>query len=395
MIKLAKYKDCTGCGACKASCSKGSILFDYDNNGHLKPSIDHDRCIECGLCQKHCPVVNDNKLDWHDPKDYLTFTAWTIDNDVAYHSTSGGVFAQIAIDFISLRNGFVYGVELSNHNTCKHVEIASIGDLGRIVGTKYIQSDASCVYPLIRQHLLHSEPCLFSGTPCQIAGLYVFLQNISTENLFTVELICHGVPSKYITDLACKYYNADHILSYRNKETGWHKGYSCKYVKGDGYIIEDKYNDFFFRRFGIAERPSCYHCKYARIERLADLTIGDQWGLMKKYSERKKYGASLVLCNTQKGKMLIDGSTMLHKEKNELSTLNAPTLFLPVNLFSITNWIWLIKKLPIRYQYAFATLDRRYCVFTIPFIVMYRIKIRLFSLKYSKTIKTIKNSLNW
>lgn len=355
-IQLAKYIDCTGCGACKASCAKDAILFDYDENGHLRPSINHSTCVQCGQCQKHCPVLNDNKLIRHNPFKLKTYTAWTNNNDLCLKSTSGGIFAQVAIDFINNKHGYVYGVMLSDHNTCEHIEINKVDDINKIVGTKYIQSDASNVYKSIKHHLLHSEPCLFSGTPCQIAGLYTYLQNITPENLYTIELICHGVPSKYITDLACKYYGADHILSYRDKRDGWHKGYSCVYVKNDGQIIENQPREFFSRRIGIAERLSCYNCKYANISRLADLTIGDQWGLMSKYPERKRYGASLVICNTSKGEeMLVSDNISL--DLNENTTLNAPTLFMPRNMIHITQWIKYIKKLPLKWQFIFVSLD--------------------------------------
>ena len=393
-IKLAKYSDCTGCGSCKAACHKNAIIFDYDKNGHLYPFIDETKCIRCGQCQKKCPILNPQKLQWGNPLYIRTFTAWSKDNELCVNSTSGGVFAQLAHDFINKYQGYVFGVELSDHNTCKHIEVSKIQDVSKIVGTKYLQSDASESYRMIQTHLLHSEPCLFSGTPCQIAGLYCFLGNISTEKLYSIELICHGVPSKYITDLACKYYDADHILSYRNKETGWHKGFSCKYQKSSGEVIENQPDDFFFRRFGIAERLACYKCKYAKINRLADLTIGDQWGLMEQYPERIKYGANLSVVNTPKGLELLC-SDNISIDENQTSTLNAPTLFAPREMPHITRLISMLKKLPMKWQYIIATLNWKEAKILLPVELYMRIKEK----NYQKRIQTIilktRKSLSW
>lgn len=394
--KLAKYSDCSGCGACTASCNVGAITLDYDRNGHLMPVIDSTKCVGCGRCSKNCPVINEDRIKFNNPEDICTYTAWTKNDDVCLNATSGGVFSQMATDFLDLPGASVYGAFLTNQNTCHHVEINDKKDLHLIIGTKYLQSDASRVFSSIKKHLRRDEPCLFCGTPCQVAGLYSFLGNINTEYLYTIELICHGVPSKITSDIACEAYDATHIISYRNKRNGHKKGFSCTYsnIKGERMIFSDC---VFFQIFGSTDRPSCYNCKYARIERTADLTIGDQWGLHNKYPQRKSLGSNLVMCNSEKGKKWLLESDNIEKDQNPNATLNAPTLFMPIKLGS-TSWtksLYRLRNLPVRTQINILSNNWRKAPYLLPLAVLKRINRYIYEKQFKSKLADVRNRLGW
>lgn len=393
---LAKYSECTGCGACVASCNVGAIALDYDRNGHLMPVINSDKCVGCGRCSKNCPVINGKRIKFNTPEDICTYTAWSKNEDVCLKATSGGVFSQMATDFLDLPGASVYGAFLTNHNTCHHIEINEKKDLHLIIGTKYLQSDASRVFSSIKKHLRRDEPCLFCGTPCQVAGLYSFLNNISTEHLYTIELICHGVPSKITTEIACKAHNATHIVSYRNKSGGHKKGFSCTYenAEGERKTIQDC---VFSQIFGKTDRPSCYQCQYARIERTADLTIGDQWGLLNKYPQRKSLGSNLVMCNSEKGKKLLLWSDNIEKDQNPNVTLNAPTLFMPVKIgaTSYTKSLYRLRNLPLNTQINILSNNWRKAPYLLPIAILKRINRYIYEKQFSAKLAEVRNRLGW
>lgn len=394
--KLAKYSECSGCGACAASCNIGAITLDYDRNGHLMPVIDSDKCVGCGRCSKNCPVMNENRIKFNNPEYISTYTAWAKDDDVCLNATSGGIFSQMAIDFLDQPGASVYGAFLTNHNTCHHIEINEKKDINLITGTKYLQSDASKVFPSIKRHLKNNEPCLFCGTPCQVAGLYSFLGNISTEHLYTIEVVCHGVPSKTTTDIACKAHNATNIVSYRNKKGGHKKGLCCTYENAEGEMKTIP-NCVFSQIFGKTDRPSCYRCQYARIERTADLTLGDQWGLHHKYPQRISLGSNLVMCNSDKGKKLFLSSDNIEKDLNQNVTLNAPTLFMPIKL-GATSWtssIHLLNRFSNRTQINILSNNWRKAPYLLPLAILKRINRYIYEKQFKAKLAEVRNRLRW
>lgn len=351
---LASSKECTGCGACAASCSRGALLMSFDKNGFLVPKVDTSKCIGCGLCEKRCPIINENRLHYSNPEELENYTAWSLNEEICKSSSSGGVFSQIASNFLKKENTKVYGAYLTNHNTCYHVGISNVYDLKKIIGTKYIQSDASSSYKEVKEDLRTGKKVFYCGTPCQIAGLYSYLHFKEFDNLFTAELICHGVNSKMTADYASRFYNAKNIVSFRDKKNGWCLNnlrrvcFHCSY-NGDGIIETTQNHDYYYRMFASTHRRSCYDCKFAHIERLADITLGDQWGLSDMLKDRQLLGASLVLCNTKKGKRMIENSENLYTQLNPNRTLNAYPLFAPAvhRLMNIGRFFFVLNKLPL------------------------------------------------
>lgn len=269
--------------------------------------------------------------------------------------------------------------------------------MDKILGTKYIQSDASTTMKDIKKNLKSGNPCLFCGTPCQVAGLYAFLGNTDKDNLLTVELICHGVPSKLVTDFSCRHYGADHILSYRNKKSGHHKEFNCTYIKKDGQVVENQSKDFFSLTFGSTDRLSCYRCKYARIERVADISLGDQWGLHDKYPERKALGSNLVICNTRKGRHVLLNSANIYSEQNENKTLDAPTLFMPIAIphSAITPYMHIVAKLPKWIADDIMGNNWRRQFWMIPYKVFVSIEKAWYKRALAKKIAEIRKKYNW
>ncbi len=398
-IKLASYNDCTGCGACKASCNKDAIYFDYDRNGFLRPVIDNDKCIGCGLCAKNCPVLNREKLKYNDPFKYTCFTAWTKDDELCMKCTSGGVSTQLMTDFLECENSVVYGASMSDHNTCSHVKATNVDELEPIIGTKYIQSDASWAIKDAVKSLRAGKRVLFSGTPCQIAGLYSIVSEKYLDNLYTIELICHGVHSKLCTDYVSKFFSCKNVITHRNKKNGWcidgkHIS-SMSLLTEDGKLIVVCGGHSFFS--GCFKNPSCYNCDYAKPRRLADLVIGDQWGLANQLQDRSFLGASSVIVCSGRGRALLK-KCGLYLREDAMSTISAPDFFHP-NWLLAGAWIarhaYIAKHLSLKKAFAFLQLNHR----EIPLLIPIKMIMRFGSLHNKKKNKEIINNIrkkyNW
>ena len=398
---LAKKNKCTGCAACTDSCSRGAIHMMYDNNGFLYPTIDESSCIGCGVCTKYCPIINYDKLPFRDVQKVNHYAAWSENDEICRKSSSGGIFTQLAINLLQKQNAIVFGVEASKDNTCYHRSVHHIEDLQKIAGTKYIQSNAEGSYKEAKNALSQGLTVLYCGTPCQIAALYAYLGYKDHQKLYTVELICHGVASKVTADLVTAFNGGSFIYSYRDKEEGWCKpglrrvSQTSTYCMSDGSLVRPSIN-IFFRCFAVTHRISCTQCPFAQIPRLADLSLGDLWGLYKKYSERGELGASLVLCNTSKGGILLkSGQIKIFKHEN--SELNCYTIFYPgaSRYAQFSQWLFLIKQLRIRIAIQVLLLDWRKNILLLPFKIMFHIFSKQHIKRTLKMIEKRKNELGW
>lgn len=401
--KLAKPDVCTGCGVCAASCTRKAIKMTYDHNGFLMPLVDENKCVNCKTCEGVCPALNSEKINYCNPQDVIFYTAWSKENNVCQKSSSGGIASQIALDFLHKGNSAVYGAHLANNNTVNHIRITDEKDLPLIQGSCYIQSNASSIYFLVKNDLKAGLNVFFCGMPCQISALYLFLNSVSIDNLYTAELICHGVASQFSVNLATKFYKADHIVSMRDKRDGWCTadergvGHRCTYIKKDGSIIPiEKKLDVADKMNDSCLRLSCTRCSYARIERVADISLGDQWKFWKKLPHRWFYGASLVLANTSKGQNCIISKT-IESERISGKDVNSYPLFASgySPYLTMGKWLWLITKFPLKFAVSFLSLNWRKNILILPFACFAKIMKKIHIKKTKAAIEFTHKKNNW
>lgn len=297
-----KRKECSGCNACAEVCPKHCIRMVEDAKGFLYPKINVDICINCGLCEKICPLSKGN-IKTNEP--VTAYAAWCKDVEEYKTSSSGGA-AYIFSTYILNQNGVVYGCIAEGIQT-KHIRIDSLSEIGRLKGSKYVQSNVCGLYRQVKYDLKKGIPVLFIGTPCQIAGLKNFIGSIP-EHLYLIDLICHGVPSQKMFNDHIRHIFKDKTVksvSFRNGAK-----FLLKLQTDDGEYVKPFVKDLYYRAFfyGITYRESCYDCKFASIQRYSDLTIGDFWGLKNKDDMlvEPQNGISVLLPNTQKGLKLLD-----------------------------------------------------------------------------------------
>lgn len=322
MKTICERNDCFGCSACMNACPKHCITMQLDDEGFFAPCVDEVLCIDCELCQRICqsahrPVFN--------PIPNCALAAWSRDSRIRRSSSSGGVFKTLA-GYVLGQGGAVNIVQFDKDMYLRHRIVERVSDLDAVRGSKYVQSSPGAIFSAIRDRLEDGQVVLFTSTPCQVAGLLAFLQKDYT-NLLTCDFICHGVPSpeEFRKDVEQKARGAGcgrpQDCLFRDLE---HWGMKM-YVEGDraGASFEQG-TDVYFRRFlsGVNYRESCYHCGFAQTRRVADITIGDFWGIGKYSFTSRRFadGCSLVLVNTKKGHELMRAcSANIHWERYPLS----------------------------------------------------------------------------
>ncbi|MCF2582432.1 Coenzyme F420 hydrogenase/dehydrogenase, beta subunit C-terminal domain [Bacteroides caecigallinarum] len=294
-------KECSGCNACAEICPKGCIKMEPDLKGFLYPRISVDICINCGLCKKVCPLQNDN-IKNNEP--VTAYAAWCRETEVYKTSSSGGA-AYIFSTYILNHNGVVYGCTAEGTQV-KHIRIDRLSELGRLNGSKYVQSNVCGLYVQVKDDLKKGIPVLFIGTPCQISGLKNFIGSIP-EHLYLIDLICHGVPSQKMFDDHIRHIFKDKTVKYVSFRNG--EKYQLKLQTNEEVYVKPYVKDLYYRGFfyGITFRESCYNCKFASIQRCGDLTIGDFWGLKSKDDMlvKPQNGISVLLPNTERGSKLL------------------------------------------------------------------------------------------
>lgn len=311
MTEICPIDICTGCQACRLVCPTKAIRFEENERGHIYPVIDAVRCIDCKKCKNTCPSING--VRYNDVAD-TAIACWLKDDKRRMKSTSGGLSFGLSEAFVKKGEYFV-GVEWDPvNNIAKHTITNKISELPKYQGSKYSHSDVGNVYADIKNLLNDGHRVLFSGTPCQIAGLKAFLHK-EYESLYTVGLVCHGVPSRKAL--------RERISEIENKSGAKVIDYLSRVKTPDQYLSSSQYTldngqkkqisifqDYFYRLFvtNYGLRPNCFNCQYALSTRVEDITISDFWGyspLSLKYRDYKR-GTSLVLLNNVKGKELFD-----------------------------------------------------------------------------------------
>lgn len=348
-------QQCMGCGACIDICKHHAIMFSESENGFYVPHIDSKQCVECGLCSHICPILNPNKIIRNDASRAKIFAGWSLEENIRY-SASGGIFYQVAKQFLSTPGSWIVGAVLQENTTVKHIIISDPNQLRLLQNSKYQQSDTSGIYRAVKQKLKTGDRVLFSGTPCQVAALYAQDKHLhDNKNLYTMEVVCHGVPSNYLAQVAKKIYGADRIVAYRTKSKGWEKGNRIVYGIGNHVEEVPRYRkDFHVRAYLSLTwlRTACSKCPYATIHRVADITMGDFWGYPK-YLPQNKMGVSVVLANNSRGEQLLATTSALHLQPAKWED----ALKLNQNLYMPTiqggkgaTYIQNIRQLPLRLQ---------------------------------------------
>ncbi len=308
MKEICRYESCTGCMACVNACAHKAISMQPDEEGFLRPVVQEETCVDCGLCIKVCPV--NNTVELYRP--IKAFSGWSNNNAIRLSSSSGGAFTEIA-KLILKSNGVVFGCVLNEKLQAEHTYVDTIEGLEKLKGSKYVQSFIGNCYEDARHFLKSGRNVLFTGTPCQIAGLRNYLRN-DYENLFTIDLVCHGVPSPLIFEEYKRYiakqqkFKTITDIKFRCKKSSWiffnmtikgHVEKNDEICEYNGRYYHDPYIRGFLRDYFL--RPNCHKCLFSTIYRTADFTIADWWTYNDQEPKDKdfdKKGVSLVLCNT-------------------------------------------------------------------------------------------------
>lgn len=358
MIQIKDKKDCCGCSACVQKCPKKCISLQEDNEGFLYPIVVEEICIDCGLCEKVCPVLHQNEPR----KPLKVYAAINKNEEIRLQSSSGGIFTLLAEKTIN-DGGVVFGARFDDNWDVKHDYTDTIEGLAAFRGSKYVQSRIEDNFQKAENFLKVGRKVLFCGTPCQIAGLKRYLRK-EYDNLLAVDFICHGVPSpgvwrRYLKETIAHECDknsvssdpiskeSSHIenISFRNKSTGWEKysfslTFSALTTKERGKKVIS-FNEIYFRNLfmkgflaDLYLRPSCYECPSKCSKSGSDLTIADLWKASMVMSKKDDdLGISMVLINNDKYidfesicsfKELIDGELALNNNLAYFKSVKCP-----------------------------------------------------------------------
>lgn len=317
MINIVKKSECTGCTACKAICSQNAIEMVEDEEGFLYPEVNKEKCVNCGLCDKVCPLIN-AKENKKEPKAYIFQHN---DDKVRRESTSGGAFTAIS-EYVLAEHGIVYGAMFDENFNVVHDSVEKIEDLYKFRNSKYVQSQVRDCFRKIKTELEEDKLVCFSGTSCQIEGLKKYLRK-EYNNLILVDVVCRAVPSpliwrKYLKLRKEEYKDIKYIM-FRDKYYGYKYSNLSIYNKDEDKSKEyhsgvesDPYLRAFFSN--ICDRPSCYECKFKKQNRESDITIWDCFEV-EKYNKEfdDDKGTTRILANTEKGINIIEKLALSNK----------------------------------------------------------------------------------
>ena len=336
MPKLPKKDKCCGCTACQNICAHNAITMVPDNLGFKYPQINDSACIKCGLCIKVCAFNNGYGSD-SNFKEPLVYAVRHRDKQEMATSRSGGAFIAFS-DFILKQGGVIYGAGYTEHFRVTHKRATTREERNEFKGSKYVQSDLNTVYRQIKSDISNGIKVLFSGTPCQTAGLKSYIGGSKSENLYLIDIICHGTPSPYLWQDYIEYteqkYNQKIIrVDFRDKSLGWTAHKESFIFENGRKIITDIWEKLFYQH--IMLRPSCGNCPYTNTNRPSDITLGDFWGWEKTDTSfnSDNIGCSLVLVNTEKGQQLFAASCNdFTSVKTDISRCMQPNLQKPTLL---------------------------------------------------------------
>ncbi|MEG0523163.1 MAG: Coenzyme F420 hydrogenase/dehydrogenase, beta subunit C-terminal domain [Erysipelotrichaceae bacterium] len=304
MIKITNKDECCGCGACANICPKKCITMTEDQEGFLYPVVEESDCIDCSLCETVCPILNSSKGSTFEKQGYIIQNK---DQQTLKESTSGGFFTAIA-NYTLEKNGTVYGVAFDEDFNVKHERVTDSKELYKFRNSKYVQSNTNDTYSQVKKDLFEGKEVCYSGTPCQIEGLKKFLVK-KYDNLITVDIVCHSVPSplifrKYLKMQEKKFNIKPTEIKFRDKAKYGYKYSNMTLANNnDVYYSAGIDTDQFMRSFfaDMSVRPSCYNCHFKKIERVSDFTIWDcfvESKFDKNFDDNK--GTTRVLVHSEK-----------------------------------------------------------------------------------------------
>ena len=308
MIEVEQKSKCCGCYGCYNICPKNAIEMVQDEKGFYYPKVIKEKCINCGLCNQICPISNKTEII-NSPK---AFAAYNKEEKIRKESSSGGVFTLLAEKILE-QNGVVFGAKFDKNFNVIHSYVEKIEDLEVFRGSKYVQSKIGETYKKAEEFLKNGRLVLFSGTPCQIEGLKKYIRK-EYDNLYTQDIICHGVPSekvhqKYLKHLEKKIKTEIKEVRHRTKINGWKKWTVNITFKNKQNYQQEHDNDIYMKAFlrNISLRDSCYECSFKKKNRISDITLADFWGIENILPEMDDdKGTSLVIINSEKGQELFD-----------------------------------------------------------------------------------------
>lgn len=342
MLPCEDWKKCIGCEACVQICPKECFEIKIKNNFYYPELINQEQCIHCGLCEKVCPV---NASNTKEKNIAAYYGAINHDENIVNNSSSGGVFTALA-KAVLLNDGVVFGAVLSEDLSVRHIYINKIEDISLLQKSKYVQSRIGDTYKQVKQWLSNEKTVLFSGTPCQIAGLRSFLKR-EYKNLICVDIVCHGIPSPFIwSQYTREFKKKIKYVNFREKSDGWKKFFmhflfenSDEYKE---YASKDKYMHLFLSDYIL--RESCYDCKFKGKNSCADITLGDFWGIESLdpsfYNDK---GVSLVIVRSAIGTQLFEqiADELSVKQYSEQVVLQTQTaISKSARRPEMREWVW-------------------------------------------------------
>ncbi len=361
MINVLKKEECTGCHACENICPKQCISMVSDDEGFWYPVVDIAECVNCGLCETVCPInVSHDKTD----NTHIAYAAINTNEDIRKESSSGGIFSLIA-EWILEQGGVVFGAAFDDDFNVIHRSVDTVDELYLLRGSKYVQSKIGDTYKQAKDYLEQGRKVLFTGTPCQIGGLLTYL-NKPYEELYTQDIICHGVPSPAVWKRYVEYRSKEargaipRRIAFREKHSSWKRFSVSFYFQND-----TEYRDFFdkdpmMKAFlkNLCLRPSCYACAYKSKQRLSDITLADFWGIENiDASMFDDKGTSLVIVHTLKGQKLLNELSGIDlKEEN----LDLALKYNSAMVISVARNANRDKFIADAQKYNFAELEKSY-----------------------------------
>lgn len=404
MISITQKQDCCGCNACAQICPKQCITMQEDNEGFLYPRVDTENCIDCHLCEKICPVSNHGT----ERKPLKVYAAINKDEEVRKQSSSGGIFTALAEQVIK-QGGVVFGARFDEQWQVKHDYAETMEGLAAFRGSKYVQSRIENTYQEAERFLKARRKVLFSGTPCQIAGLQNYLRK-EYDNLLTVDFICHGVPSpmvwrRYLKEevarqcdrknsvLSHPIHEEDVLvegISFRDKTMGWKKysfALTLSTTNGSGEKIQfcscsPMTKNEYLRGFmsNVYLRPSCYSCAFKKQKSGSDITLADFWniGLYNKQLD-DNHGLSLMLLNNSKGLCLANAI------RSEVAFYSIPNYDINSN-FALMNSVVASNKRSCFYD-LYNTHDSLIGLIRDILKLNFKEKVKLYMLKIKRRLK--------